>query len=360
LRSLYNVQALRAVAALMVMVGHGSATDMRATIPSVLVLTKWVSIGGVDIFFVISGFIIATVVARDPENGRLRSAGSFLFKRAARIYPVYWVVLFACLLITTCWHPIEPGKPDLPFVSYFFLFAPVNYYVPQAWTMGFEVYFYVVIAAIILLVGRRHFFQAVTIWMLVQSAFALMEPVWVFPSPLLTNPLVFEFGFGALIAFIVARGAKRHAILCLIAGVLCFAVAASLQATRGDPSDVRRLFTFGIGGALITYSAIALEVGGIAVAGKISKAFGDASYSIYVWHQGLLLVLSDLTFATYIPRHLSGWAILCCWLLICLLVSFASYRFLEKPIIRVASRLIGSHRNEAPIENSPVGAYATL
>ena len=101
-----NVQALRAIAALMVATMHAFAVQAYQQpgngMLHLLHTAAQIGHAGVDIFFVISGFIITTVarrVAQDAKPGLNPSlAGIFALHRAARIYPLYWIVLFVVLL----------------------------------------------------------------------------------------------------------------------------------------------------------------------------------------------------------------------------------------------------------------------
>src|SRR6185436_2658128 len=82
---LANIQALRAVAVLLVVAVHMFANEQRAAGDPILPAWFYHGVSGVDLFFVISGFIMFWI-SRD-QHGRAEAAGSFLFARAARIFP---------------------------------------------------------------------------------------------------------------------------------------------------------------------------------------------------------------------------------------------------------------------------------
>jgi hypothetical protein len=122
-----NIQALRMVAALLVVIGHSGAFGLIASGPFNIHLVAY---SGVDVFFVISGFIISTVATRQEANPWL-----FLAKRAGRIFPVYWIVL-AVSVVASEWivvgDPWVPKMPHLPATDYLFLLTLANRFAPQA------------------------------------------------------------------------------------------------------------------------------------------------------------------------------------------------------------------------------------
>ena len=329
-----NVQALRGVAALMVTIGHGSAFYLFVSGGTDLFLIAY---SGVDVFFVISGFIIcmtASAYAGHPWR--------FLIRRLGRIAPAYWVVL-ATSAFATQW--LATGKPwigDLPPVPTFntiTLLTLTNRFVPQAWSMSFELYFYAA-TAFILIAPRRWFWRLIAAAMATQAAaIAIMlllggDPDWT----VATSGLVLEFGLGCAVARLCQIGHRRHAILALFAGLLAFTAGAVWTRHVGTLSSLPRTATFGIGAACLIHAAVALELRGLFVFPGLMQRLGDWSYSIYLWH---LLVLTWLvhwlpveTFTTIPTRNLYGVACL----LVVIVISAISHRLIERP----ANRAIAS------------------
>ena len=154
-----NIQGMRAIAALMVVACHmfWSLVPMR---------THWakpffaaVGPAGVDIFFVISGFIIYHVVRRSVASleqvGRGRAVFAFAMKRFIRIYPLYWIA-FAAASVVMVWSPPTALPLKKPVVALLMLVDSIpNYVVGVAWTLTYEVYFYGVAALSLLLLGTE-------------------------------------------------------------------------------------------------------------------------------------------------------------------------------------------------------------
>src|SRR4051812_5118943 len=89
-----SLQALRGVACLMVVCYHAAAAERGYGLSfSPLRPALWVGFGGVDVFFVLSGFIIATIGR--PDLGRPDRLPTYLFRRFWRVFPTYWLALAA-------------------------------------------------------------------------------------------------------------------------------------------------------------------------------------------------------------------------------------------------------------------------
>lgn len=155
-----NIQGLRAVAALMVMFAHiYPALPMHAhwTLPYVGTMGP----SGVDLFFVISGFVVYLSADRLGKKaeivGRWRSFREFAVKRVLRIYPGYWVAFFVAsvLLLTTTLVVAPPQISERPLWGLLLLIDQPNNRIGAAWTLQYEVTFYAICALGILLFPRR-------------------------------------------------------------------------------------------------------------------------------------------------------------------------------------------------------------
>lgn len=93
-----HVQALRGFAACLVLLSHlGQIEAGTVTNPILPASTVWGNMG-VDLFFVISGFIMV-YITRDGYEGGLKRVPEFLFARITRIYPLYWIISAALLIV---------------------------------------------------------------------------------------------------------------------------------------------------------------------------------------------------------------------------------------------------------------------
>jgi peptidoglycan/LPS O-acetylase OafA/YrhL len=281
--TLFNVQALRAIAALMVVCVHLQVLAEMGGGPR-----GFTDAGnaGVDLFFVISGFIMVFTTGRRPQ-GPL----AFLGSRLRRIAPLYWSVTLAVFGVAWLAPALVQNTPsDLHRLVSSLLFIPaprpdgtLRPVVFVGWTLNFEMAFYVLFA-LGLLAPRR--------WVGVFAAAAalVVAVAWgraAGPLPgvpgFYTTPMVLEFGAGMLLGLAWAglRLPKGLAPAAMAAGAVAFAVM--LLAPWLMP-HVDRVVVFGLPATVIVAVALALERQGKAARWPWLQALGAASYAIYLSH----------------------------------------------------------------------------
>lgn len=290
-----NLQALRAVAAYMVVLYHFLALQVAQIYPS----ARFLSFGaaGVDIFFVISGFIMAvTTMKRDT------TPSEFFLHRIARIVPVYWVVTFLLFSIALCgFKPVGIMHVEWDWLAKSLVFIPferdghVTPIISVGWTLNYEMFFYVLFAAA-LFVKRalpRTLLLCLAISALVtaplySSQFGLLGEFY-------TTPIILEFAYGCALGYIFMRfqetktGSSAPFYAMILLGFLIIVVA---QIMREGPEPeligFTRPFVWGIAGLLIVTGTVFLERSNQIVPFDWLVELGNASYSIYLIHALLL------------------------------------------------------------------------
>jgi exopolysaccharide production protein ExoZ len=326
---------MRGVAALSVVFGH--LVTMRSNM-GISEATANAALGflqsGVDVFFVISGFIISISASEvAASKGRLGAMG-FAVKRAVRIYPVYWVAL-AASFSSAFFLQIGPAHfPDHISLGIVFLTASENLFMPQAWSMYFEVCFYAMVT-VILLIAPKH---VPVIPMIGAGSLAL--------AAALGHPLVLEFGFGVGVAYLVKRGFVRLWRSSLILSFAFFATGIFIQIAPGE-ATLSHVATFGIGSALLIYGVVAGEIHGMVFPATL-QYFGKISYSLYVWHFLIFKWLADFAVTPSVPGQIQMMA----WLLVVVAASAASYEYIERPIGLIRARSAG-HGHAALLARPP-------
>lgn len=345
-----NIQGLRAIAALMVLSSHlfWDIEPMRSHWAQ-----PWfgaIGPSGVDIFFVISGFIIYHVTRRAAGHaatlGRGRTFYQFAMRRVIRIYPLYWIV-FAAAAVMMIWVPPASSFVRKPEIALLLLVDSVpNYRVQAAWTLTFEVYFYAVTALSMLLFPKRIYagllawFAAVALVSILTTMFGLNVPLnYVFA------PILLEFLLGIGVGVIIERGESRFSLSALCVGVAWLLIGSlplSEDGGRAALSYLLRLACWGFPAALIVYAAAAFEVGQARVMPRALQYLGDASFSIYLWHAvifvGVAAVFARLGWTGVVSRSLLT-AVMAA---IGVGVGLLSYHFLEKPLLRgLGTRFLG-------------------
>lgn len=336
-----NVQALRAVAAIAVVLFHMTFVFWNApgTPPGWWPLPPmhYVGFAGVDVFFVISGFIIYTACARlrwtdsNPKN-----AATFLLRRIARIYPVYWLffLFYAILLLTgvsrafnTVWHWGNILRDSL-------LLTRDNGEVQVAWTLVFEMLFYAVTSAT-LLFGRHHYRRVLAAWIVIEVILCGLNDLFPFgtvASSIWLNPLLAEFGMGCAVGLLVETKTTRFWRAALIAWVPLFVLGGFLEQPLTQ-SPAIRVLTFGLGSAFAVYAICVAEWRGtIAPRGLI--AIGNASYSIYLGHDFTIYATHYAALWLGISSPLGGFITLFAALTTSVGLGLVSYRYFERPITK--------------------------
>ncbi|WP_313528451.1 acyltransferase [Shinella sp.] len=316
--TLYGVQYLRAFAALAVVFFHAAErTGYAFTIGA----------AGVDVFFVISGFIMWVIVERRPV-----SPGRFLLDRIRRIVPVYWLAtgvmvagalagLFPNLVLTTghvaaslFFVPIRsPSSGEI---------WPV---LVQGWTLNYEMFFYLVFAACLALPLRLRLWSMAGIFgLLVALGLVVESDASLFLA--YTRPIILEFVAGMLIArlWLDGRMPGRPLAFALIGlGLAGFAAI-----------DLLRLpFDEWICGPLacaLVYGTVALEKQGGIPRLAIPVMLGDASYSIYLWHTFAISIVAKAGILLGIPSATAFILSVCAGLT----VGLAAYYLIERPLLR--------------------------
>jgi peptidoglycan/LPS O-acetylase OafA/YrhL len=321
--NLLAIQVLRAVAAIAVVIAHaGLDLNYFGRLPPENTV-HWAERGnsGVDLFFVISGFIMVYI-----SGAQFATRGAplnFFARRLIRIVPLYWIVTTGYVIATSF-----PAVYAL--CSYFFIPAarPNGAMLPvvlQGWTLNFEMFFYLLFAVAIVL-PRRLAVVALTV---VMSGFVIAG------VPYYGNPIILEFVFGMFIALARAERLRLPTALCLLliaAGIAAFLV--------GLPETGGRVVTWGIPAALIVAGATlgAPLPASPAIAPLV--AIGDASYALYLVHPLMTRWIAGAARPLGIDLAQAQAGYLIVAVAASILFGLVVYRIVEKPLLRVLHRML--------------------
>lgn len=346
-----NLQALRAVAALMVFFAHLVPPDFG--MDWFRYRFWWIGPAGVDLFFVISGFIVCYTAAkagRAEEPARV-AAGKFALKRIVRVLPVYWIVLAIAWMLA---GRVELAPPDLPVYPgwrYWLLLVVHNNKVMLAWTLAYEMFFYLVLAALIFL-APKNIYRWVAGWVVLQAGIIAIAAThratgfdnfgWV-----MTSPLILEFAAGCLVACLVDRGVKGGGWQSLVSGVFLFMIGFYVNSELANWNPAWRVVLFAPGAAMIVYGLIDIEMRKNVIMPAFLQRIGDASYSIYIWHQLVVAVLVRASLKFGLLGPLPGWLLIAGYGLVCLTVGFISYLLIEKPTQRWIHRVLANRQGSS-------------
>jgi exopolysaccharide production protein ExoZ len=335
-RTIESIQHLRALAALGVVVFHALA--LLGDRLNVEVPHKELGAAGVDLFFIISGFIMwVTAINRDETPGR------FAWKRILRIVPMYWLITSFVLAIVLIRPQLMNSASRDPFhfiASYFFVAWPHptvdgRFWPPviPGWTLNYEMFFYAVVTVSLFLPRFRRIQFIGVILAGLPFIGAFLKPTGI--AAFYTDPILLEFFYGIILGtqFTLGREQGPRASWAMISGgvVLLFTVGLF-------GNDHNRGILWAIPLALVVQGALhapALAQGAIRAG---SKLLGDASYSLYLTQFVVLppsaMVMSKLVgslpLAVAVPVFVGG------LVLLAVAGGIAAYFLAERPILRAA------------------------
>lgn len=344
-----GLQALRTIAVFLVAWTHCGQLFIRTgmNLPQL-------GIFGVDIFFVISGFILSLVVLRETRPPGVTTMWDFLRRRVVRIFPVYLV--FALFPLA---HHFRHGLAEgLTYLPALFLLPGLRY--PDlptlanfSWTLIFEMFFYLVFAALLLVAVRRA--VAIMGWLLV--GLVCLGTVIDFRRPILAvvmNPILLEFAFGVCVAILYSRyGLKRKPrigiVLFVLGWVLAFVayswktwgMAQFQNDILAGQGVMLRALTLGVTAGLIVAGTVFWSPSMRSFGGRVMVLLGNSSYSAYLLSGYLLERYSPIVSRHVMPRgyvELSVAELAVAAVLLGLGLVF--YLLIEKPLLRVANRLL--------------------
>ena len=344
---LSNVQILRGIAAVMVLVYHiGNEFSDRGfpgTFPDV-----GAGSAGVDIFFVLSGFIM--VYSTASAFGARGAPALFLARRIVRLVPLYWLVTTVFVVVSVREAPPAglTGETWRWFAaSYAFLFYPHGAergdfpLYAQGWTLNFEMLFYACFTAM-LPFRRGPALWTLSLGLVGFTLLGLATPLpW--PADRWANTDILEFVLGIGLAAVHARGARLSLPVAVgLAGVGLATFA--LTVAWVDDWLPYRGFVWGPPACAVVAAAALYTPSRGGTLRAALETLGDASYALYLVHYAFFLGLGDaldrfVPVAT-LPPTLYGSLCFCG----AIALAFAVHRFIERPMARGLDRALGLSR----------------
>ncbi|KVA59013.1 acyltransferase [Burkholderia cepacia] len=327
-----NIQAARAFAALAVVAYHMHVLPFGQA--------------GVDVFFVISGFIMSWVA---PGEGR-----TFFRKRLVRIVPLYWVTtlgIYAIAVLRPHWLNSTTAAPEYLIKSLLFVpyvkenghWGPLNL---NGWTLEYEMLFYVVVAAS--LVGVRARF-ATAFAALMLASFCLWATIDGTPGTVahhLGQPIVLEFALGVVAYRVLQTGFVRRVATPAWVLAACVAVAAIplSHALFGTPQAFARIALWGIPSCVLIVALIALDIRNWSITNRIMAALGAASYSIYLIHPYVIGIAKKIVGVRADLHTWAGIAAACATLCAVCGCGYVCHVWIERPMVAALNQWLQKSR----------------
>ena len=315
-----NLQYLRAFAAINVVFFHILLTSAAYDYsPDIFVFLSGWGENGVDIFFVLSGFVMLHTQLHNK-----RDPISFMKSRIFRVVPIYWLatvtVAISYLIIPeSAFNSNSPSFAAL-LQSLFFIRGAVTGYLPilpVGWTLEWEMLFYIIFSISLLFSNFKYIYTSIFMMLFISTLIS-------------RNIIVLEFIFGMLIAHFYHRHPNHHFLGKPLTIMGCLGLIASIPIDFDK--EIFRVMIWGIPSALIVMGAVYIQQ----FNSPIFKLLGSASYSIYIIHFPIVSLYYKIN--SSINNNIGENLLAVILLLICIIIGSILYLFIEKPILNFFSK----------------------
>lgn len=377
------MEGLRGLAVFLVFFVHYQALfafllDASPTSSYIANLAAFAGLSGVDIFFVLSGYLIYGAALKPNLNFR-----RFMARRAERIYPVYLVVLAMYL----CLYVAFPGRsrlPEEPLTAALYLLANVLFLpgifditpiILVAWSLSYEFLYYLFLPAFALLTGFAHWNPRARVRLIVCATAVLLIGLGLFDPK---HSQLVMFPVGILVYEFVQRGKSAGSISTPVEVLLgtLFIVTVVLSGYLSQPSRPLWLPQSAEGAAIMRIAALGISISLLTFCcfhwnGLLRRAFswaplrywGNISYSYYLLH-GLVLHASVLALAKLFPQATNSavlfWGLMPVALAVTILASSVLFALVEKPFSLRAPRSHLQTQSPAYVESAEPLRSSTL
>lgn len=344
------VQALRGAAAFMVVMVHSRSVLMDTAAGKVVADHVLLPMGmGVDLFFIISGFLMM-FTSRDFD-GTKAYAWRFVAKRAARIWPLFVVVTPVALVVEHGIHGFVDPSILLPYLEGL-LFIPHNpsasgiYFqmaVGVAWTLCFECYFYLLFAACMLFGRWRYVVMAawfaltLVVIPLVRGNYSLnvaSQPLveWSRYANLAINPIVWDFIIGMIGGWLYAADFKIARSRTIYAMVMVSCVLLLMGWNRMGMVDFFGPHGWGAPMTILFFGAVMLAKVDALNVPAWSVWLGNISYSLYLVHVYVFEILQRVASVIPMGQSTANTVLFVSRPIVAVICAWVTFRYVEAPI----------------------------
>ncbi len=347
-----SLDLLRALAILLVLGRHSFANG----------LWHWIGWSGVDLFFVLSGFLVSGLIFQEIKTQGDVRLGRFLVRRALKIYPSFYVFLLVSVL--AAWMTDRNYETSQLLSEIFYLQSYFNGLWMHTWSLAVEEHFYLVFALVVAFWQRqglpihvgvtlKWLIGILLFWMAIRWGYCWshrFEPSFDFTATHLRADgiwlgviLSFSYHFGSLQQWIdLRKGAFLLSIVIAVAMLLLFPAGSFVMNTMGI-----LVVAFGYGGLLCLGLGMENRLGTIMRDGcwgaqvlRILASFGRHSYSIYLWHLLVDNLLMKAGMYATLGWEYGGTAAGLITIVFAILLGISMGTLIELPVLRWRNRVI--------------------
>jgi exopolysaccharide production protein ExoZ len=327
MRTILSLQYLRGIAALLVLIFHMCEHNH---------IEFNVGSAGVDIFFVISGFVMWFTTF-----GRSVTFKQFVLRRVQRLVPLYWTAT----LITAVFAAVTPQFFYGVTVGVWEVFESILFIpysnsdghhwpiVLQGWTLNIEIFFYGIFATSVALRPLLRLFIPTIVLTAVSTAGWLLHPSNALFA-LWSSNLLIELAAGLWLGFAFTNGWLQHRYFGWILVIFSIGAFTIFQMSK-YPVDNWRLLFFGLPAITLVTGCLMIELSSDIPRIPALLFLGDASYSIYLWH-GLAIVAVGAVFLHFgVKEDIASTVVLG---IVVLCTSLLGFLLIERPLTSIFGR----------------------
>jgi len=304
---LYSIQALRGLGAFTVVIYHALSLfpfmNFRA------------GAAGVDLFFVISGVVMSISITDKTKPL------DFFVRRIVRVVPMYWIATTLAAAYFILRYDMSISTSHIV-SSYLFLPPPAEFFFPilyPGWTLNFEMFFYLVLSTL-LIINKNTTYTAICILLAIGS---LSKNLSSAPGSYYLTEGILEFAIGLMIGQLIKIGYRPKtapSIILITSSIVLFVVNNKFKSEG--------FLAWGVPSALLIIGCLGFDSSKF-MKSKTAQFFGEASYSIYLFHALVIWAIDWYSPADKSILHV-GLAII-----LSMLIGAIAYKFIEQPLLKL-------------------------
>ncbi|MFL9982287.1 acyltransferase family protein [Paraburkholderia sediminicola] len=332
-QTITSIQFLRAIAALLVLIWHVRTKSAQVGGN----LLSWYDFGfvGVDVFFVISGFIMCFIYARSRTG--IKSLSTFWVRRIFRIFPLYWVLtcIALCIFMLDPSNVNSSGGATNIWKSFLLIPGKDKFLIENGWTLSYEMYFYALFSLAFL--SPKKLRSAISIMTLISSIVSL-NFLHLPGREFFSNQILLEFAGGIVIYLGCRRLSDRP---CGGVGAFCAIVGMAALVFQHETSSVlpgEQVLTAGFPAMLFVFGIVLNEDALKRYPLRLMKKLGDSSYSMYLSHPFTVAAAGHMFRKLGLASHgsiveASYWLAV---ISVTLVVGIGVHQFIETPLVALS------------------------
>lgn len=357
-----GIDLLRILAVTLVLGRHLRLPDQPPSFLETWERGGWV---GVDLFFVLSGFLVSTLLFREFATTGTVDAKRFLIRRGFKIYPAFWILFASTLISRLMSH--QPMSRRTILGEALFLQNYLGGLWPHTWSLAVEEHFYLGLVVLFVYLARSPYrFDAIPViaasiaatCLLLRIATHLFHPEFSYEWNLFgTHIRIDSLFFGVFLAYLnekkpfAIRFQSVPTVLLVLAGVLLLSPAFLFQLERTPWISIYGLILFYLGSGALLVAALRLKSSNTRVL-NVLGLLGAASYSIYLWHIPVNVFVWKAS--ERLPENLQYVGYFVSYFVGSVAVGWVLNRLIENPLLILRDRMFPSLQSSRPVTVAPV------